>query len=119
MSSVSKIIVGTPIRRLQGSNSALGSLANVTITSVANGQILVYNALTSEWENASLDSGEGLNLSWDSAADKWTLSAEFADSNNPGIAKFISSDFTVGDSGSVSIKFDAVPESLVPATNLI
>ena len=117
MSSVSKIIVGTPIRRLQGSNSALGSLANVTITSVANGQIIVYNSATSEWENASLDSGEGLNLSWDSAANKWTLSAEFADSNNPGIAKFISSDFTVGDSGSVSIKFDALPESLVPATD--
>jgi len=117
MSSVSKIIVGTPIRRLQGSNSALGSLANVTITSVQNGQIIVYNSATSEWENASLDSGEGLNLSWDSAANKWTLSAEFADSNNPGIAKFISSDFTVGDSGSVSIKFDAVPESLVPATD--
>jgi hypothetical protein len=117
MSSVSKIIVGTPIRRLLGSNSALGSLANVTITSVQNGQIIVYNSATSEWENASLDSGEGLNLSWDSAANKWTLSAEFATTSNPGIASFNTLDFSVTDSAAVSVKFDAVPESLIPATD--
>jgi len=117
MSSVSKIIIGTPIRRLTGSSTNLGSLNNVTISSITGGQVIVYNALTERWENTTLTEGEGINLSFDSAANTFTISGEFADSDNAGVAKFSSSDFTVDSAGLVTIKFDAIPENLIPASD--
>ena len=55
--TVSNIIKDTLTLTLAGSNTNLGDLANVEITSVADGQLLVYETSSGKWKNAASSSG--------------------------------------------------------------
>ena len=55
--TVSNIIKDTLTLTLAGGNTNLGDLANVEITSVADGQLLVYETSSGKWKNAASSSG--------------------------------------------------------------
>ena len=55
--TVSNIIKDTLTLTLAGANTNIGDLANVEITSVADGQLLVYETSSGKWKNAASSSG--------------------------------------------------------------
>lgn len=45
---VKKIVVGTPVRRVNSATN-LNNLADVDVTNLQNGSLLVYNTTSSKW----------------------------------------------------------------------
>jgi hypothetical protein len=113
---IRKIVVGRPISTALSSGT-LASMSDVSINGKQNGQGIFYNTAANRWENGTFTAGEGIDISWDSSANTLTFIAEYADSDNAGVAKFTSSDFSVDSVGKVDIKFNSLPESLIPASD--
>jgi len=55
--TVSNIVKDTLTLTLAGSTTNLGDLANVEITSIADGQLLVYESSSSKWKNSASSTG--------------------------------------------------------------
>ena len=113
---IRKIVVGRPISTALSSGT-LNSMSDVSLNGKQNGQGIFYNTAANRWENGTFTAGEGIDISWDSSANTLTFIAEYADSDNAGVAKFTSSDFSVDSVGKVDIKFNSLPESLIPASD--
>ena len=60
---VKKIVVGTPVKRVSGSNVTIDGLGGVYTTGKVNGSLLIYNSTTSLWtastdlENQNINGG--------------------------------------------------------------
>ena len=115
---VKKVVVGTPIATVTSGAFSINNLAGVNTTGAVSGDLLAYNEATSKWEPLTLTEGNGIDLSWDSSADTWTLTLELASTDNVGAASFSSDDFVVDSAGGVAIRFNAIPENLVPAADV-
>lgn len=83
------------------SATSINDLSDVTVTAAISGNVLIYNAGTSQWVNALLTEGEGIDIT--NAAGSITILGEDATTSNKGIASFDTNDFTVA-AGAVSVK---------------
>jgi hypothetical protein len=65
---------GSQLTNLPGAATALNDLTDVTISSVANGQSLVYNSATSQWINSSV-TGNLIQVTSDSPSGTYTINS--------------------------------------------
>src|SRR3990167_6619170 len=90
----------------------LDGLSDVTISGVADNELLAYDSATSEWINQTFSEiipdeviddrinslfveGEGIDFTYNDPANTFTISGENASTTNKGIASFNSTNFSV------------------------
>lgn len=59
---IKKIVVGTPIRRTQGTSGAIADAEDVDTSNLPNGSVLVWNSTTSKFvSQLDLDTDQDIN----------------------------------------------------------
>lgn len=59
--TIKKVVVGTPVRRVVEQNRNLSSLQDVDVNNLENGSLLIYKTATSKW-TASKDVEDEQNI---------------------------------------------------------
>lgn len=59
--SVTKVVIGTPVRRVSDAGSNINTLNGVNASSRVTGSVLVYNASTTNWEATLLLENQNIN----------------------------------------------------------
>lgn len=58
---VKKVIVGTPVRRVNQARGYLNQLNDVDVTNLKNGSLLIYSNVSSKWEASTLLEEQEIN----------------------------------------------------------